>query len=146
MNFCYRVYIEDTDLGGIVYYANYLKFMERARTDWLRSLGYHQSQLQDSVQQLFIVSEVKCKYLSPARLDDELLVSVEILSITASSLIFKQQIYHKETGRRLSVGEVKVVAVSSQTMRPVRLSGELRQSCQTLLHTSTLKGEDTHRG
>ena len=73
-NFPIRVYWEDTDAGGIVFYANYLKFMERARTEWLRSLGVAQRQLREETGGQFVVSETRLKYHRPARLDDELLV------------------------------------------------------------------------
>ena len=74
-----RVYWEDTDAGGIVFYANYLKFFERARTEWLRSLGIHQQALRDNTGGMFVVSETQLKYHRPARLDDELLVTARLL-------------------------------------------------------------------
>jgi len=99
MAFCWpvRVYIEDTDAGGIVYYAGYFRFLERARTEWLRSLGYSQEALRtDDV--LFVVREVQAKYLLPARLDDELMVSVRVESSRRASLVLAQQVFRRRNG------------------------------------------------
>ncbi len=86
-----RVYYEDTDAGGIVYYANYLRFMERARTEWLRHLGVQQEALRnDGV--LFVVTEANARYKKPARLDDELMVSVSVERLSRTRLVFKQQV------------------------------------------------------
>ena len=90
-----RVYWEDTDAGGIVFYANYLKFMERARTEWLRSLGIAQRQLQEETGGIFVVSETQLKYHRPARLDDELLVTAELRQIGSASLIIAQRVLSK---------------------------------------------------
>jgi acyl-CoA thioester hydrolase len=87
-----RVYWEDTDAGGIVFYANYLKFMERARTEWLRSLGVEQHVLKERTGGMFVVTETQLKYLSPARLDDVLHVSAGILEKGRVSLKIKQEI------------------------------------------------------
>ena len=86
-----RVYYEDTDAGGIVYYVNYLKFMERARTERLRELGFAQSQLAGE-DLLFVVHSSEARYHAPARLDDELLVSAEVIELNRASLRFKQQV------------------------------------------------------
>jgi acyl-CoA thioester hydrolase len=85
-----RVYWEDTDAGGIVFYANYLKFMERARTEWLRSLGISQQALKEQTGGMFVVTETQLQYLSPARLDDVLLVSAQIISKGRASLQIQQ--------------------------------------------------------
>jgi acyl-CoA thioester hydrolase len=90
--FSVRVYWEDTDAGGIVFYANYLKFMERARTEWLRSLGVEQQALKERTGGMFVVTETQLKYLSPARLDDVLLVSAEIIEKGRARLTIKQEI------------------------------------------------------
>jgi acyl-CoA thioester hydrolase len=87
-----RVYWEDTDAGGIVFYANYLKFMERARTEWLRSLGVEQHALKERTGGMFVVTETQLKYLSPARLDDVLHVSAEIIEKGRANLKIKQEI------------------------------------------------------
>src|SRR5207344_2590873 len=93
-----RVYWEDTDAGGIVFYANYLKFFERARTEWLRSLGIGQQALRDSTGGMFIVLETSVRYAKPARLDDELLVTAGVKEWGRASLIIAQQAL-KASGR-----------------------------------------------
>ena len=86
-----RVYWEDTDAGGIVFYANYLKFFERSRTEWLRTLGVEQQRLRDSTGGMFVVAETSIRYLRPARLDDELIVTARLLEMGHASLIIGQQ-------------------------------------------------------
>src|ERR1700710_2444867 len=95
-----RVYWEDTDAGGVVFYANYLKFMERARTEWLRSLGIAQGRLREQTGGIFVVSEMRLKYHRPARLDDELLVTADLREMGSASLIIGQRVLSKsEQGR-----------------------------------------------
>ncbi len=111
-----RVYFEDTDAGGIVYYVNYLKFMERARTELVRSLGFDQSVLQvENI--IFVVHSVNARYHAPARLDDELEVSVEILELKRASIRFRQQV--RLVGSKvLCEGEVLVACVSADHYKP----------------------------
>ncbi len=90
-----RVYWEDTDAGGIVFYANYLKFFERARTEWLRSLGIEQQRLKESSGGMFVVAETSLRYLRPARLDDELIVTASLLEAGRASMIISQQVLLK---------------------------------------------------
>ncbi len=118
-----RVYIEDTDIGGIVYYVNYLKFMERARTEFLRS---HKIEQQDLQQQgfLFVVKSVNCDYLASAKLDDQLTISVEVAKCSAASVTFLQSI---RTNQLLTRAEVVVVCVNAETMRPCRFPSQIRQ-------------------
>jgi acyl-CoA thioester hydrolase len=105
-----RVYYEDTDAGGIVYYANYLKFLERARTEWLRSLGIEQdSWLAARVG--FVVRQVQLELLLPARFNDELLVSVEVLKLGRASVQFQQTVTHKQSATELCVAQVKAACV-----------------------------------
>ncbi|WP_205701934.1 tol-pal system-associated acyl-CoA thioesterase [Pseudidiomarina mangrovi] len=105
-----RVYYEDTDAGGIVYYANYLKFLERARTEWLRSLGIEQdSWLAARVG--FVVRQVQLDLLQPARFNDELLVSVEVLKLGRASVQFQQRVTHQQHGAELCVAQVKAACV-----------------------------------
>jgi len=91
--FCWpvRVYWEDTDAGGVVYYANYLRFFERARTEWLRSLGVHQQALKERTGGMFVVSHADVRYLRSARLDDELLVTTSLLELGRASITIGQQ-------------------------------------------------------
>jgi len=85
------VYWEDTDAGGIVFYANYLKFFERSRTEWLRSLGIEQHSLREATGGMFVVTETSVRYLRPARLDDELIVTASLVEKGRASLIIAQQ-------------------------------------------------------
>lgn len=117
--FChhFRVYYEDTDAGGIVYYVNYLKFMERARTELLRSMGYAQSQLAQE-DMLFVVHSAQARYHAPARLDDALKVTVEVVELRKVSLQFRQQVLHGETNRLLCEGLFQVACVRAQNLKP----------------------------
>jgi acyl-CoA thioester hydrolase len=111
-----RVYWEDTDGGGVVYYANYLKFMERARTEWLRAMGHSQSELADQYGYVFAVAEVKVNYRKPARLDDELLITCVPVPEGRVSISFKQTISRGDV--LLTEGEVRVACVDAKTFRP----------------------------
>ncbi|MEJ1439036.1 MAG: tol-pal system-associated acyl-CoA thioesterase [Candidatus Sedimenticola sp. (ex Thyasira tokunagai)] len=115
-----RVYYEDTDSGGVVYYANYLKFMERARTEWLRQLGFEQDELLEKEGILFAVRRVAVDYLRPARFNDELLVSASISKQGRASLTFQQEIRMAD-GQTLCRGEVQVAALDAVRFRPVSL-------------------------
>jgi acyl-CoA thioester hydrolase len=114
-----RVYWEDTDAGGIVFYANYLKFFERARTEWLRSLGVNQSALRESAGGMFIVSETSARYLAPARLDDELSVTAGLEAGGRASLIIAQQARRGDT--LLCEGTIRIGWVDAATLRPARI-------------------------
>ena len=113
-----RVYYEDTDAGGVVFYANYLKFMERARTEWLRSLGVEQQQLIDTEDALFAIVNVNIDYRYPARLDDLLAITVRIDDIGHSSLMFHQQVIRKSDGKVLCEGSVRAACLSASKFRP----------------------------
>ena len=118
-NFPVRVYYEDTDAGGIVYYANYLKFMERARTEWLRSMGLDQPALMREKRLMFVVVSTDVKYLKPARFDDLLNVSCRGVSITRTSLSFEQEIRRDDKqGELLVTGTVKAACVDADRLRP----------------------------
>jgi acyl-CoA thioester hydrolase len=109
-----RVYWEDTDAGGIVYYANYLKFFERARTEWLRSLGLEQRTLRENTGGLFVVGETSVRFHHPARLDDELLVTACIEEMGRASLIIAQQAFLREgKGRQGTAGALHVGPATS---------------------------------
>ena len=113
-----RVYYEDTDSGGVVYYANYLRFMERTRTEWLRSLGFEQDRLLNDEGVLFAVRRAAVDFLSPARFNDRLLVSARITRRKKASLTFQQQITRQPDGQILCSGEVQIVCVDSARFRP----------------------------
>jgi acyl-CoA thioester hydrolase len=114
-----RVYWEDTDGGGVVYYANYLKFMERARTEWLRLQGHVQSELAEQHGFVFAVVEVKINYRRPARLDDEIAISCVPVPEGNASVRFRQAIRRGDV--TLVEGEVRVACVDAKSFRPRRL-------------------------
>jgi acyl-CoA thioester hydrolase len=118
-----RVYWEDTDGGGIVYYANYLRFLERARTEWLRQLGFSQQRLLGEAGILFTVVSLEIEYRAPARLDDELEVTCEPQPQGAASLRFAQSIYRRAAAGRelLAAASVRVACLDARTLRPRRL-------------------------
>ena len=124
-----RVYWEDTDAGGIVFYANYLKFMERGRTEWLRSLGVEQHRLREETGGQFVVSETQLKYHRPSRLDDELLVTAELRQLGTASLIIGQRVLSKTEQERtgasapvlLCEGTIRIGWVNAATLRPARI-------------------------
>jgi len=119
-----RVYWEDTDGGGIVYYANYLRFLERARTEWLRQQGYSQQRLAREEAILFTVVSLEIEYRAPARLDDELEVSCEPRPQGQASLRFAQCIYRRTAGAErelLAEAQVRVACLDARTLRPRRL-------------------------
>ena len=116
-----RVYIEDTDSGGIVYYANYLRFMERARTEYLRALGIEQSTFASESGLAFVVKSVEIDYRSPALLDDQIDVSVELIEQRRASLLFSQTITRKgdNPDKPLCTGRVRIACLNQATGRPV---------------------------
>lgn len=122
-----RVYYEDTDAGGVVFYANYLKYLERARTEWLRSLGFDQSLLIETADALFAVVSVNARYRQPARLDDELDVGVLIADSGRSSIGFIQEIHRKRDGVLLFSAEVKVACLSASAFKPRAIPQEIRE-------------------
>lgn len=124
-----RVYYEDTDAGGVVYYANYLKFMERARTEWLRHLGFEQDELMRDSGILFAVRRVEIDYLLPARFDDALVVETVIDAVSKVSLTFGQRIVCAPDSV-LSRASVKVVCLDRQRFRPVAIPDNIREKLQ----------------
>jgi acyl-CoA thioester hydrolase len=118
-----RVYWEDTDAGGIVYYANYLKYFERARTEWLRSLGIEQQALRERSGAMFVVSESTLKCHLPARLDDRLDVTVGVRHSARASLMLHQQALRQ--GELLADGEVRIACVDAPTLRLRRIPEDL---------------------
>jgi acyl-CoA thioester hydrolase len=122
-----RIYWEDTDAGGIVFYANYLKFFERARTEWLRSLGINQQALREATGGIFVVSEANLKYHRPARLDDELVVTARLQEAGRASITIAQQALAKPepaSGAQaplLCEGLIRVGWVDAATLKPARM-------------------------
>jgi acyl-CoA thioester hydrolase len=114
-----RVYWEDTDAGGIVFYANYLKFFERARTEWLRALGIGQHALREETGGMFVVSETAVKYHRPAKLDDHLCVTATLAEGGRASLVIAQQAWLGDT--LLCEGTIRIGWVDAATMKPARI-------------------------
>ena len=121
-----RVYWEDTDAGGIVFYANYLKFFERARTEWLRSLGIEQQRLKEITGGMFVVAETRVRYLRPARLDDELTVTAALQTNGRASMTIWQQVLLKDT--LLSEGTIRIGWVNVVSMQPQRIPQNIIES------------------
>jgi acyl-CoA thioester hydrolase len=133
-----RVYWEDTDAGGIVFYANYLKFFERARTEWLRSLGIEQHRLRLETGGMFVVAETSLRYHRPARLDDELFVTARVREMGRASLIIDQKALLKSeqpalvppatAGDLLCEGQVRIGWVDAASLQPMRLPPTILES------------------
>ena len=120
-----RVYYEDTDAGGVVYYANYLKYIERGRTEHLRELGFDLATIANETGIVFVVKSVKADYLLPAFLDDTIEVQTSIELVKHASLIFAQKITNKEKNTVLFNAEVKVVSVLKNNLKPCALPQEI---------------------
>jgi acyl-CoA thioester hydrolase len=121
----YRVYWEDTDAGGVVYYANYLKFMERCRTEWLRALGVDQQRLRTERQLQFAVVDMQVQFLRPALLDDEVVVTAELQRLTGATIEFKQAVFRGDS-QLISAG-TRVACLDSATLKPRAIPKDLFQ-------------------
>ncbi len=116
-----RVYYEDTDAAGVVFYANYLRFMERARTEWLRALGYDQQRLRQSHGILFVARKAAIRFLQPARLDDLLTVTARLSGHGRAGIDFRQEVVRDRDGAVCCRGDVNIACVDTERMRPVRI-------------------------
>jgi len=125
-----RVYWEDTDAGGVVFYANYLKFFERARTEWLRGLGFEQEAMRQQDGAMFIVSETSVRYLRPARLDDFLHVTVQPRELGRASMVLFQQARCGDT--LLAEGEIRIGCVAAQNFKPTRIPAAILAALKPL--------------
>ena len=128
-----RVYYEDTDAGGVVYHANYLRFMERARNEWLRAMGYPVEQIAAEENKLFVVRSVEMTFLRPARLSDKLGVSAEVVNTRKASMQLRQEV-RKGCGagdELLVSATVELAMVDAERFRPTRLSRFLLEPLQT---------------
>lgn len=119
-----RVYYEDTDTAGVVFYANYLKFFERGRTEWLRRLGVNQSELASRERRMFVVKEADIRYRKPARLDDLVTVHSSITRLGRASIDFQQSA--QLGGELLCESTIQICCVDTETFRPAALPQELR--------------------
>lgn len=117
-----RVYYEDTDAQGVVYYANYFRFMERARTEWLRSLGVDQVALMQIERRIFVVTETHAQFIAPARFNDEIVVTAKLAGRTRATFDIDQNIYlNNQDGTLLLKSTVKAAYLNADTMRPMRV-------------------------
>jgi acyl-CoA thioester hydrolase len=119
----YRVYWEDTDAGGVVYYANYLKFMERCRTEWLRALAVDQLRLRNERQLQFAVVSIAVDFLRPAILNDEIIVTAELMRLSGATISFKQTIRRGDA--QLIEATTRVACLDSGTLRPRAIPKDL---------------------
>ena len=117
-----RVYYEDTDMGGVVYYANYLRFIERARSDWVRKLGNDQNAMRDDGL-IWVVQRVEADYRTPARFDDELMVETEVAKVSPARLVMEQRVMCGEV--EIFQAKVTVACVTAEG-KPQRLPAEIR--------------------
>ena len=131
-NWPVRVYIEDTDAGGIVYYVNYLKFMERARTEFLRHIGFDHAEM---IRQgtMFVIHSANTRYLQPAYLDDQLVATVAVINKKRTHLTFRQRIFHEGSGRVLAESEVKGACVFKASMKPCAIPDDLASALQAYI-------------
>ncbi len=127
-----RVYYEDTDASGVVYHANYLRYFERARTEWLRHMGFGQQNLRGSLDVVFTVANLRIDFLRPARLDDALEVSVIVEQMRRASLEFRQELRRAGETELLSRAHVRVACVEVATFRPVALPEPFIQYVESL--------------
>lgn len=116
-----RVYWEDTDAGGVVYHAAYLRFLERARTEWLRARGIGQQRVRDTHGVLFVVAELRLRFLVPARLDDELHAVIQTFTRRSASMRFEQYILRPADGARLVEADVRAACIDAVNFKPCRI-------------------------
>jgi acyl-CoA thioester hydrolase len=127
-DFPQRVYFEDTDAGGVVYHAQYIKFLERARTEWLRYLGFTNSDLERKYKMLFVVSEIAVEFVKPARLDDAINISVSIENLGRVRVMFHQEIRRGED--TLVKARVTVATVAAETFKPIEIPTDVRKKME----------------
>ena len=125
-----RIYFEDTDSGGVVYHSNYLKFMERARTEWLRSIGIDQRHLKQDSHIMFVVHRIDIQFKLPARFNDELIVKSELKDIGSSKIEFRQMIYRND--KMLIDASVDIACIDSEKFKPVRIPPTIKQTMESL--------------
>ena len=125
-----RIYYEDTDAGGVVYYANYLKYLERCRSEWLRAIGHDQGDLLRDPGIAFVVRSVAVEYLKPARLDDMLSVGLEVEKLTRVRVVFRQHV--RRGDEELVTGSVEIACVNMATMTPSAIPEFLHSKLETL--------------
>lgn len=137
-NWPVRVYYEDTDAGGVVYHSQYLNFMERARTEWLRHLGFGQTVLRDELNALFVVHSMQIQFKKPAKFDDALTVSNQLLTLGRGSFVCRQTIFRNPhtgvlngTPDILIEADVKIACVNAVTFKPMGIPAHIKQSMES---------------
>ena len=128
--FTLRVYWEDTDAGGIVYHTRYLAFMDRARTEWMRGLGYDQRQLQHAYGIVFVVRSAEIDFLSPAHLDDKLEITVDVQSCKRVSVLFRQVVYRQQ--QSLATALVRLAALDADKFKPCQIPNPIYTEVKAL--------------
>ena len=127
-----RVYYEDTDAQGVVYYANYFRFMERARTEWLRALGVDQERMLRADRRMFVVVSTEAEFIIPARFNDELVVTARLANLTRASFDIEQNIYRNDADRTMLLkGGVKAAFLDADSHRPKRVPASLFEGIET---------------
>lgn len=137
-----KIYYEDTDAGGVVYHANYLRYMERARGEWLSELGMTHRGLAEESRIAFVVRRIDISYKVPARLDDTLAVRTNLLSVTPARLLFRQDVLFRDSGVAATTAEVEVACVSLENSRPARIPSELADKIREAYQDSGSKPSD----
>lgn len=129
-----RVYFEDTDMAGVVYHANYLKFMERARTEWLRRLGFEQDALKARERRLFAVRTAQIEYLAPAVFNDALVVESQLTRVGRASLSFVQEVRRESDAERrpLCRGRIKVACLETESLKPAAMPPALLEAVNSV--------------
>lgn len=125
-----RVYFEDTDSGGVVYHSNYLKFMERGRTEWLRSLGLNQTKLRYQDNIMFVVAKLNIAYKKAAYFNDELVIKTQLKKIGASTIFLTQDILRKD--QLISASQVEIACINGKLFKPQRIPKLIKQLMETL--------------
>ena len=121
-----RVYYEDTDAQGVVYYANYFRFMERARTEWLRALGVDQVAMMEQERRIFVVTETKAEFVTPARFNDQVVVTARLEGLTRATFEIEQNIYLDSLDGALVLrGSVRAACLNADTLRPTRVPASI---------------------
>ncbi|MBP5352686.1 MAG: tol-pal system-associated acyl-CoA thioesterase [Alphaproteobacteria bacterium] len=129
-----RVYFEDTDAEGVVYYANYLKYAERARSECLRAMGINQKEVMQKERTGFIVRSCQIEYLGSARLEDDLIVTMEVVEVGGASMVLRQSILRGD--EVLTLLELKVVNLNLDTHRPARISAEIKEKTKAFTESA----------
>lgn len=132
-NWQIRIYYEDTDVSGVVYHANYLKYFERARTEWLRSLGFSQEHLMQKLDVAFTIVSLNINYRQPARLDDELRVELEVVRAGRASLIFEEKLVTNDDEQKLLAnGKFRVACVKASDFKPTPMPDAVLEEIQSV--------------